>query len=326
VMLSSKSDTVKDDIGFRTIEVKGEKIFLNGESIFLKGVNFHEEIASQKRRACTSADSYFLLTQAQELGCNFVRLAHYAQNEATVRLADKVGVLLWEEIPVWQSIKFKSTEVCDHIKAMMKETIMRDKNRCAIIMWSISNETGSYKERNQFLSSLANSTRALDPTRLVTSALSRVSTKKVGDKYVLSLNDPLIQSLDIIGVNRYMGWYAPFPCDPSNLEWEIAPGKPVIVSEFGGAAVYGHITKDSDNINSWSEGYQAQLYRDNLTSFKNFPNLVGTCPWALFDFRSPTRPQAKFQRGWNRKGLISPEGGKKEAWYIMQNYYEKMDQ
>ncbi|MFR9641877.1 MAG: glycoside hydrolase family 2 TIM barrel-domain containing protein [Rikenellaceae bacterium] len=326
VALSSELDKVEDKIGFRTIEVSGEDILLNGEPIFLRGINIHEEIAAEQRRSCTQADAEFLVGQAKDLGCNFIRLSHYAHNEYMVREAERQGFLMWEEIPVWQNIKLKDPAVCDYARGMMQEMICRDKNRCGIIMWSISNEVRSYKERNIFFAEFVREVKATDPTRLVTSALNGPQVTEEDGKFYMTHKDPLINELDVVGINKYMGWYQPFPCPAAELNWRIAPGKPVIVSEFGSECVYGNHEGDTSNLNSWSEDYMSQNYRDNIASFNNFPNLRGTAPWILFDFRSPRRPHAQFQRGWNRKGLISPEGGRKEAWHVMREFYESKKQ
>ena len=99
-------------------------------------------------------------------------------------------------------------------------------------------------------------------------------------------------------------------------------GKPLIISEFGGEALYGQ-HGPADVASSWSEEYQEALYRDNLRMFENIPNLRGVSPWILFDFRSPFRFHPANQEGWNRKGLVSDQGYRKKAWYLMKAYYDK---
>lgn len=321
IVISTEQDKVADRIGFRTIEVKGEDILLNGKPIFLKGINIHEEIASEERRSYSLDDAKYLVGQAKDLGCNFIRLSHYSHNEYMVRYAEEQGFMMWEEIPVWQAIKLKDPKVCEYARNMMYEMVERDKNRCGIILWSISNEVRPYKERNEFFAQLIKDVKAKDNTRLITSALNGPKVTEEDGKFYMTHTDPLIEELDVVGINKYMGWYEPYPCAPSELNWRIATGKPVIVSEFGSECIYGNHEGDITNLNSWTEDYMSQNYRDNLASFNNFPNLRGTAPWIMFDFRSPRRPHAKFQRGWNRKGLMSPEGERKEAWYIMNEYY-----
>ena len=119
-----------------------------------------------------------------------------------------------------------------------------------------------------------------------------------------------------------MGWYHPWPVTPDRAVWDVARGKPLIISEFGGEALYGQHGA-ADTASSWSEEYQEALYRDNLRMFENIPNLRGVSPWILFDFRSPFRFHPTNQEGWNRKGLVSDRGYRKKAWYLMKAYYDK---
>ena len=121
-----------------------------------------------------------------------------------------------------------------------------------------------------------------------------------------------------------MGWYEPFPVSPDLIKWNVSTDKPLIITEFGGEALYGQ-HGELDNAHSWSEEYQEELYNKNLIMFKNIPNMRGICPWVLFDFRSPNRLHPLFQEGWNRKGLISDKGQRKKAWYIMKNFYGELD-
>ena len=110
VTVSYGEDSVTEDIGFREISVSGTKILVNGEETFLKSISFHEEIPMEKRRACSEADAHLLVDAALELGCNTIRLAHYPQSEHIVRYAESKGLLIWEEIPLWQGIDFAGEE------------------------------------------------------------------------------------------------------------------------------------------------------------------------------------------------------------------------
>lgn len=324
IRICSPSDTVSDKIGFRSIKVVGEDILLNGKSVFLKGVNIHEEIPMAKRRACTLADARYLLGEAKALGCNFVRLTHYPQNEYMIRLAESMGIMLWEEIPLWgRHLKLDSPKVRKDAEQMLDEMISRDKNRCNIIIWSVSNETvNQMPGRLETLTALINRARSLDDTRLISSALNSAKLYNEGGRFIMRIDDPLMEHLDVVGNNKYMGWYKPFPCKGEELYWEISPGKPVIFTEFGAEAVFGN-KENPTSVNSWSEPYMAYVYRENLKSFENIPNLRGITPWILFDFLSVRRNNATYQKGWNMKGLVSADGNRKEAWYIMNEYYQK---
>lgn len=317
VKVYTQTDTVTDNIGFRSIEVKGSQILLNQKPVFLRGISFHEEAPQRAGRAYNEADSRTLLTWAKELGCNFVRLAHYPQNEQTVKLAEQMGLMMWEEIPVWQGIQFTNPQILSKANHMLQEMIERDKNRCGIIIWSLSNETAPGPDRNRILAQMAKDARALDSTRLISSAFDHF--KYSGNQILI--DDPLSESLDVLAANKYMGWYAKWPAEPGNVVWKSNFNKPLIISEFGAEALYGnHGAKDTASL--WTEEFQEQLYKDNIKMFNNIPFLAGVCPWILADFRSPARMQAQYQQGWNRKGLLSDKGFKKKAWYIMRNYYQ----
>lgn len=321
VIVSSVNDKVEETIGFRNLWVKGEDIYLNDKPVFMKAISFHEEIPQRKGRAFSEADAYMLLSEAKALGCNLIRLAHYPQNEYTVRLAEKMGFLLWEEIPVWQGIDFKNEATREKAGKMAREMVMRDKNRCSLAFWGVANETQPSEARDAFLKYLIANCKSIDTTRLITAACDLVRFDR--ERQVFTMNDPFIKELDVVAVNKYMGWYHQWPLAPDKAKWDVARGKPLIISEFGGEALYGK-TGDADVVSSWSEDYQATLYRDNLEMFKHIPNLRGTAPWILFDFRSPFRLHPTNQDGWNRKGLVSDQGQRKKAWYLMKEYYDSI--
>ncbi|MFA6726639.1 MAG: sugar-binding domain-containing protein [Prevotella sp.] len=321
VSVSSSNDAVSERIGFRNIETRGTKVLLNGNEIFLRSISFHEEIPQRMGRACTSGDAEILLSEAKALGVNMVRLAHYQQNEYIVRRAEEMGIMLWQEIPVWQAIDFTNKETLHKAQSMLRETIMRDRNRCSDCFWGIANETRPSDARNAFLSELLQTGKDVDTTRLFVGAFDNVYFQD--SSQLFEMHDDFIDQLDMIGVNKYMGWYAAWPLDPAKCIWKVAEKKPLFISEFGGEALYGQ-SGDETVASSWSEDYQAKLYRDNLTMFNNIPNLVGVSPWVLYDFRSPTRFHPQNQEGWNRKGLVSDQGQRKKAWYIMHDYYNQM--
>lgn len=319
VKFVAATDNIHELIGFRSIETNGTELLLNGKPIFLKGVNIHEEIGAEKRRAYSEKDALRLLNAAKELGCNFVRLTHYPQTEYMVRLADKMGILLWEEIPVWQGIAFGDPVMQPKMNYLLQEMIQRDKNRSSVIIWSISNETKPGAARDKALTQMAALARSKDDTRLIASAFDHVQY----NGNTVSITDTLSNVLDVIGVNAYLGWYRPWVAAPETYVWKCAFNKPLIMSEFGGEASYGH-HGSADTASSWSEEYQEQLYKNNVAMFKNISFLRGTTPWVLYDFRSARRMHATYQKGWNRKGLLSENGKKKKAWYVMKAYYDSI--
>ncbi len=324
VELITDLEQITDQIGFRTIECRGTEILLNGKPIFLRGVNLHEEIGSDRRRSVGEADAEYLVQNVLDLGCNHVRLTHYPADEHLLRKCEERGLMVWEEIPIrGGDIDFTNKVAMDGAEVMLDEMVSRDKNRCGIVMWSVSNETHSHgKNRNEFLRSLIDKCRAMDDTRAITFASNQVKITMDGETTIKTLDDPLADYVDIIGVNNYQGWYMPWEGDAAKTKWIIRDNKPVVMSEFGAGCVYGKSGSDNDP-QSWSEEYMVTAYENYLKSIEGIENLRGTMPWVLFDFRSIRRSHATNQQGWNRKGLLSPEGDKKQAWYIMHDYYQQ---
>jgi beta-glucuronidase len=319
VIIASETDKVEDEIGFRTVEVRGTDILLNGKPIFLRGVCIHEEAPFRSGRAFNRNDAGTLLGWAKELGCNFVRLAHYPHNEDMVREADHLGILVWAEVPVYWNIEWENPATLANAEHQLSEEIERDKNRAAIICWSVANETPVGPARLSFLRKLIERARSLDQTRLITAALLH----RYDGPTTQIIDDPLGEYLDVIGCNEYIGWYDGLPEKADQMEWKNRYQKPVIMSEFGGAAAFGH---HGDELTRWTEEYQASLYRHQLAMLKKIPFLRGTSPWILMDFRSPRRLLPGIQDYFNRKGLVSDRGEKKQAFFILREFYQSLEQ
>jgi beta-glucuronidase len=318
VILSSGIDTVRDEIGFRTIEVQGANILLNGRPIFLRGISMHEEAPFREGRGFSLEDAQTLLGWVKDLGCNFVRFAHYPHNENEIRLADRMGLMVWSEIPVYWDIDWSNPATLTNAEEQLRDEIARDHNRAAVILWSLSNETPVKPERLTFLKQLAQNARELDSTRLLTSAMNHVDSPAPD---VRTLSDPLGEVLDVLGLNEYLGWYGGRAEDADKMQWKVAWNKPLIVSEFGGGAQYGR-HGDPDEI--WTEEYQESLFQHQLGMVERMSNLAGLTPWVLMDFRSPARMLPGVQDYHNRKGLISNRGQRKLAFYTLQKFYKKL--
>lgn len=315
--------TVTDRIGLRSIRAVGRSLQFNNEPLFLRGISLHEEpIAPVGTRRMTAADARRLLEEAKHLGCNFVRLAHYPHGEETLRLADELGLIVWAEIPVyWEDIHYDSAETLGLARQMMADMVRRDRNRCAIGMWSVANETPITDARTRFLRTIIADTRALDPTRLLTAALNKnvdVGGAAEGTS-VFRVTDPLGEDLDLLAVNQYEAWYSNrSPDQIADIRFESDYDKPLIFSEFGADALAGH---HGPREHLWTEEYQAWLYQENLRLIERTTGCVGLSPWVLKDFRSPRRWHGKYQQFWNRKGLISETGQRKQAFHVLQRYY-----
>lgn len=316
VIISTGSDRVEDEIGFRTIETKGNQLLLNGKSVFLKGICAHEEAPVRSNRAFSLADAKAILDLAQQAGCNFIRLAHYPHNEYIVREADRRGILLWSEIPVYWTIDFENPNTLANANNQLNEMITRDKNRASVIIWSVANETPHGEARSKFLTSLIHSAKMLDDTRLVSMALEK---SQLNDS-VFTINDDMAEKVDLVSFNQYLGWYQGTWELPLKSSWKINTNKPVIVSEFGGEALYG---LHGSNKKRWTEEYQEQLYINSYLMLDKMPNLVGTSPWILIDFHSSKRLLPGIQDDFNRKGIFSERGEPKKAMYVLKNWYQK---
>ena len=315
--LATEADTLRDQVGFRTITTEGTDILLNGKKLFLRGISLHEEVPQRQGRAWSREDARMLLGWAQELNCNMVRLAHYPHNEHMARLADEMGLLLWEEIPVYWGIDYENADTYAQAENQLRTLISRDKNRASVIIWSVANETPREDpQRLAFLKKMRDCARGLDPDRLISAALDRTEDK---EKAYVSITDPFAEVADLISCNEYIGWYGSTPSRCTETTWDLSGhDKPFFISEFGGGALYNY---HGPREQRWTEEYQAWLYQETLTMLDQIPSLRGMTPWILVDFRSPRRNLSGIQDGWNRKGLLSDQGHKKQAWYILQAYY-----
>ena len=316
VTLSSETDAIADRIGFRTVRTSGTDILLNGEPVFCKGVSIHEEMPySGSGRAYSEEHARILLGWAKEMGCNFVRLAHYPHNEHMVRVAEEMGLMVWSEIPVYWTIQFDNPETYANAEAQLVDMITRDRNRANVIIWSVANETPHGDARLDFLKRLIAKAREMDSTRLVSAAMEKDNI----DAVTVTVKDELIDYVDLISFNQYVGWYdgSSEKCDRMNWVFDIR--KPVFISEFGGGAVYG---RHGDVTERFTEEYQEDLYQRSVNMFDRIEGLAGTTPWILKDFRSPRRQIVGIQDDFNRKGLISDQGGKKKAFYVMKRWYD----
>jgi beta-glucuronidase len=311
--LEADGDKLEDDIGFRTIETHGTQILLNGQPIFLKGICIHAEAPYRTGRAYSEQDAETLLGWAKELGANYVRLAHYPHDEKMTRLADKMGILVWSEIPVYWAVHFDDPVVLKKAEAQLTEMIRRDRDKASVILWSVANETPGTPARTAFLTTLVSDAHEQDPSRLVTAALL-----VRGEGNTKIVDDALGNVLDVIGTNEYIGWYEKTAADADDTKWDIRFQKPMIMSEFGGGAKAG---LNGEVTTRWTEEFQANIYEHQLVMLNKIPQLRGMTPWILMDFRSPLRELPGMQDYFNRKGLFSPDGKKKKAFFVLQKAY-----
>lgn len=313
VLIAMDGDTICDKIGFRKIETRGKQILLNGEPVFLRGISIHEEKAFGGGRANGKDDAQLLLSWAKDLGCNFVRLAHYPHNEWMVREAERMGIMVWSEIPCYWTVAWDNPATLENARRQLRDMIERDINRANVIIWSIANETPHSNARDIFLTKQAQYAHQLDSTRLISMAMEVTGASN----YVNRLNDNMNKYVDVVSFNQYVGWYRDVH-DAPKMKWEIPYDKPVIISEFGGGAKQGYRGAKNQR---WTEDFQANLYEENLKMIDKIEGLAGTSPWILKDFRSPRRVLPEIQDYYNRKGLVGDNGKRKMAFDVLKAWY-----
>lgn len=313
VELTCGEDHVSDRVGFREIRVKGMDIVLNGKPVFLHGISCHED-SVLNGKGLNDEERIENIRIAKELGCNFMRVAHYPHHERMAQLADELGILLWEEIPVYWNIRFDLEDTYQDAENQLKELIRRDYNRASVIIWSVGNENEDTDSRLQFMGRLAECAHEMDPTRAV-SAACLVNFRKN------AIEDRLEQYLDIIGLNEYCGWYTADLKTLPELFANSRPEKPVIITEFGAdayAGLHGTITDKG------TEECQAFVYEKQIETIRHISYVKGMTPWILYDFRCPRRTSVN-QRYYNTKGLLSADKKyRKPAFYVLQQFYKEL--
>lgn len=306
--VSAGADRVTDRIGFRQIHTQGKHIFLNGKRIFLKGVCCHEE-SMEHGRALTDQDRLQMLQTAKDLGCNIMRLSHYPHHEQMARRADELGMLLWEEIPVYWALMFREKATYDSASGQLRELILRDRNRASVILWGIGNENPDTDERLEFMNNLNNLVKDLDPSRLTCAAcLVNIDSMKVQDR--------LAKLVDVVAINEYYGWYYRNYTGLKQIMEQTDLDRPLVISETGADAVAGQFGDEEELFN---ENHQSRMYRKQFELSEGY--IEGIFPWILFDFKSPVRMNPK-QDGFNKKGLVAADKQyRKMAFETVREYF-----
>lgn len=314
VEVSCIEDSIHDEVGFREIKVENGEIILNGKPVYLRGISCHEE-SVKNGKALTDSERTENILIAKRLGCNFMRIAHYPHSERMAKLADKLGILLWEEIPVYWAIRFEREATYQDAQNQLRELMKRDWNRASVIIWSVGNENADTDERLSFMRRLAECVHVEGGNRLVSAACLVDSERNV-------IADRLIEYLDVIGINEYCGWYTPDFEKLPQLMSNSSPQKPVIITEFGADALAGHHGTETDK---GTEECQAYVYKRQIKTLREIDYIKGMTPWILYDFRCPRRT-SYIQGYYNRKGLLCADKSyEKMAYGILQAYYRDME-
>lgn len=303
VKFSTSTDDLHDRTGFRKIEIKNGKPHLNGIELEFRGVNRHEE-HPEFGMAFPSALMRRDAELIEELGCNIIRGSHYPNAKEFIDLLDERGILFWSEIPIW-GVGFKEAVLADSdVEArgltMHREMLAQYFNHPSIVIWGMHNETPSHtktvynltKRYREFISSA-------DTSRLIVFASNH------------PFDDLCFEFSDIACVNMYYGWYHGYEEGAwekflekftARLDALGFSDKPIAISEFGAAALYG--THDSEDI-LWCEEYQARLIGNCLELFHENPRVVGSFIWQFADIRTSRETGLNRARSFNNKGIMN---------------------
>ncbi len=313
-----ETDDLIERVGFRTVEVKGTKIYLNGEEIYLKGFNRHEDYAVD---GCAVTLQHMVqdMDLMQDMNANAVRTCHYPNDERFLDLCDERGIFVWEEnharglvLKDMQNPNFeKQCEDC------ISEMIENHYNHPSIVIWGILNECASETdEGRRMYKKQYEQIKSLDMSRPTTSATCRHFT------------DICLDLPDVVSFNMYTKWYKDCPIDERNnqeIEWIKESGgdnKPIIVSELGAAAIYGFRDR---TCQKWSEEYQAKLIRDSLDVYMNDDRICGVFIWQFADCRVTEEGEwfATRARCHNNKGIVDEYRRPKMAYDTVKEMFDK---
>ncbi|WP_407272287.1 glycoside hydrolase family 2 protein [Radiobacillus sp. PE A8.2] len=323
IRVDIEKDDKIDRIGFRLIDTLNGKIRINHEEIYFQGINRHEEhpewgFAFPAKLMTKDLDI------VEEMGCNAVRGSHYPQSKYWIDLLDERGIAYWSEIPIWGAHlpvePLANPVVIERASHMIDEMIDRDIHHPSILFWSVHNEIKTHSKEAYDLSvTLINRVKNKDQSRLITYATMD------------PLNDITLPLFDVIGINKYHGWYEGkvdgFKHMLENFHAYAdkmgAGDKPVMMTEFGGAGIYGDTGWEN---RLFSEDYQAEIVGDALHIFNNDPKIVGTFVWQFADIRADLQShQPHFRdraRGFNNKGLVNEYRKPKQAFRVVREIYK----
>ena len=322
VVIETATDDLRDRVGFRKVEVKNKKIYLNGKSIKLLGVNRHEEVGDHGM-AFPPQLMYRDVDIIKDLNCNTVRGSHYPNNPLFIDILDEEGITFWSEIPVWgcgfSPETLADKRVIERGLKMHQEMIKEYYNHPSIIIWGMHNEIRSDLEESlEMTKTYYSYLKENGGNRIVTFASNH------------SVTDISYEYCDVICINQYNGWYGKdyFSWDEDvedilNYINSLGYGdKPVIMSEFGGAALYGYHT--FDNV-KWTEEYQANLLKYSIDCFINKNKMSGTYVWQFCDIRTCEEMDINRAREFNNKGMLNEYRKPKLSYHAVKEIYGQIN-
>lgn len=311
-------DDLIERVGFRHVTIHNQSILVNGEKALFRGFNRHEDYAIV---GCSIP--FQLMVKDLELiiatGANAVRTCHYPNDELFLDLCDEKGIYIWEEnharglsLKQMQNPNFEiQCENCN------REMVQNHINHPSIIIWGILNECSSdTPEGKEMYKKQFEQIRALDASRPLTFASCH------------HFRDLCYELVDIVSINVYPLWFVKkHPEDYYNeiykhLQENGGGNKPIIVSEFGAAAVYGF--REPTRV-QWSEERQMDILDECLKTFLSKPEIAGTFIWQFCDCRVTEENNwyACRARTKNNKGIVDEYRRPKLAYDIVKKYYSK---
>jgi beta-glucuronidase len=308
--------------GIRSLRVNRlGRIELNGREIDLRGAAIHED-SLDRGAALSPIQMRQRFRELRDLGATITR-AHYPLSPYELELADRYGIVVWSEIPVYRmkSSLFNVSGVRAFALRMLREEITRDYNHPCVMVWSIGNENPARPKQGlqRFIRRAAAMAHQMDPTRLVGIAIAGLPSVE---------KQAIYGQLDVIGVNDYFGWY-PGPhgtlADRTQLAGYLNrlhsdyPHQALIVTEVGAEA-----NRDGPITEKGTYEFQSAFLDYHLGVLASKPFVNAAVVWTLHDFR--VRP------GWtggnpqphppvNEKGLIDDTGFRKPAFAVVRRIF-----
>lgn len=318
IYMESFNDTIDElsiPFGVRYFEVDADKgFFLNGEHLSLHGVSRHQD-RKDMGWAITEKEHKEDMDLIKEVGATSIRLAHYQHNQYFYDLCDREGMVVWAEIP-FISVMSKTELEGINAKQQMIELIRQNYNHPSIMFWGIQNEIqigGERPEVRRLVKELNELTKKEDPTRLTTMA----NVMFVPDK------DEYNYITDIVGYNKYYGWYQGKTEDFE--KWidgfhETNPNVKLGISEYGAEGILQYHS-NNPKIKDYTEEYHTLFHETVWKIFEKRQYLWSTYVWNMFDFGANIRDEGGV-KGRNNKGLITYDRKiKKDAFYMYKAHW-----
>ncbi len=307
-------DEIATQFGFRYFSFDADKgFFLNGKALKLRGVNKHQDYLGMGN----AVPNQLLVRDVEiikEMGANFIRLAHYPHDPVVLDACDKIGLVVWEEIPLVNGIG--GDKFAENTKLMMQEMIERDRNHASIILWGITNESlMGFANKDQvpklykLLKELNDIAHHEDSSRLTVQAHNHFKDISIAG------------ITDVIGRNRYYGWYEGVFEDFEKVmeqEHRDHPDWKIIISEYGVGSKLGYHV-DSPKEFDFSEEYQQAFHEHYWKIINERPWIAGSAIWNAFDFGSFVK-RGNIPRI-NQKGLFDMARRPKDVYYFYQSQW-----